>query len=129
MDDRSEARMTGVDVRLVAVVRRAYEILDAVDDGLSFVVTEGLRSIARQEQLVKAGASQTMKSRHLIGQAVDLAATVNGDIRWDWPLYTKLADAMKQAAKEQGVVITWGGSWTTLRDGPHFQIEPDLKAA
>ena len=29
-------------------------------------------------------------------------------IRWDWPLFHKLAPAVKEAAKELGVEIQWG---------------------
>ncbi len=82
-----------------------------------------MRTKARQEQLVKAGASRTMNSRHLTGHAVDLAALVGGRIRWDWPLYASLADAMKTAAKELGVAIVWGGDWPRFRDGPHFELD------
>lgn len=121
LNARSEKNLTGVHPVLVAVVRRAVELLP---DGLGCIVTEGLRSRERQAQLVKAGASQTMNSRHLTGHAVDLAATVNGTVRWDWPLYGQLATAMKRAAAEQGTVITWGGDWKTLKDGPHFEIDP-----
>ncbi len=127
LDARSERNLLGVDDALVRVVRRAAELVDDGDDGLGFVVTEGVRTVVRQAELVKAGASRTLKSRHLIGQAVDLAATVSGEVRWDWPLYPKLADAMKAAATELGVVITWGGDWKTLVDGPHFQIEPAVQ--
>lgn len=129
LDKRSERNLVGVKPALVSVVRRAAEIVDDGNSGLGFIVTEGLRSPVRQAELVKAGASRTMNSRHLIGEAVDLAATVGGEVRWDWPLYPKLAAAMKAAARERGVVITWGGDWKTLVDGPHFQIEPGVQQA
>lgn len=115
---RSEKNLVGVDDSLVRVVRRAAEITD-----VDFIVTEGLRTKERQAQLVKAGASQTMNSKHLIGRAVDLAAVVGGEVRWDWPLYHKLARVMKQAAQELNIPITWGGDWKTFRDGPHFQLK------
>lgn len=122
LNDRSEKNLVGVHPVLVAVVRRAAELVPA---GLGFIVTEGLRSRERQTQLVASGASQTMNSRHLTGHAVDLAATLaDGEVRWDWPLYAKLATAMKRAAAEQGTAITWGGDWKTLKDGPHFEIDP-----
>lgn len=128
MDDRSERNLTGVNPRLVAVVRRAAEIVSDGGDGLGFIVIEGRRTVVRQAELVRAGASRTMNSRHLTGDATDLAATVNGDVRWDWPLYPKLAAAMKQAAAEQGTPITWGGDWPRFRDGPHFELT-DARAA
>lgn len=114
---RSVQRLAGVHADLVRVVARAAE-LTKVD----FVVTEGMRTKARQKQLFAAGATRTMNSRHLTGHAVDLAATVAGQVRWDWPLYHQLADAMKAAAAELKVPIEWGGDWKTFKDGPHFQL-------
>jgi peptidoglycan L-alanyl-D-glutamate endopeptidase CwlK len=89
---------------------------------LEFVVIEGMRTTQRQAELVASGASKTMNSRHLTGHAVDLAASVKGEIRWDWPLYHRIASAMKAAATELGVDITWGGDWKTFKDGPHFEL-------
>lgn len=117
LSPRSVQRLAGVHPDLVKVVSRAME-LTAVD----FIVTEGLRTLTRQKQLVAAGASQTLKSRHITGHAIDLAATVKGQVRWDWPLYSKLAEAMKAAAKELNIPLEWGGDWRTLKDGPHFQL-------
>jgi peptidoglycan L-alanyl-D-glutamate endopeptidase CwlK len=101
---------------LVKVVRLAIKYTS-----VDFVVIEGKRTEAKQKKLVASGASQTMNSRHLTGHAVDLAAWVAGEIRWDWGLYLKLAEGMKQAAKELGIKITWGGDWK-MRDGPHFEL-------
>ena len=115
---RSRARMKGVHPALVGVVERAIA-LTPVD----FMVTEGLRTSARQAELVRAGASLTLNSRHLTGHAVDVAALVDGAVRWDWPLYPHIAGAMKAAAAERGVALVWGGDWKRLRDGPHFELD------
>ena len=117
LSQRSIKALEGVHPDMVKVVKRAIQITD-----IDFVVTEGLRSLQKQKQLVAAGASQTMRSRHLTGHAVDLAALVAGKVRWDYPLYGKLAVAMKQAATEVGVPIEWGGDWKSFKDGPHFQL-------
>ncbi len=117
LGNRSLERLQGVHPDLVAVVKRAITLSE-----IDFTVTEGLRTKERQAQLVKSGASRTMNSRHVTGHAVDLAAWVEG-IRWDWPLYPKLAAAMKQAASELGVAIIWGGDWRTFKDGPHFELD------
>lgn len=117
LSKKSRDRLVGVHQDLVKVVERAIEITE-----IDFAVLEGVRSKTRQEQLVKAGASQTMRSRHLTGHAVDLGAYVAGSVRWDWPLYHKLAVAVKQAAAELQVPIEWGGDWTTFKDGPHWQL-------
>lgn len=122
LSGRSEDRLRGVHDALVTVVRRAAEIVDVMYPNLGFIVTEGLRTPERQLQLVQAGASMTMKSHHLTGRAVDLAAVVDGDVLWDWPLYDRLAVAMKQAAIDVGVAIEWGGDWPRFKDGPHFQL-------
>ncbi len=114
---KSKFRLRGVHPDLVRVVSRAIE-LTPVD----FTVLEGLRSTIRQVELFKSGASKTMKSRHLTGHAVDLGALVNGSVRWDWPLYYKLAEAMKTASLELLIPIEWGGDWETFKDGPHFQL-------
>ena len=117
LSDRSIRKLEGVHNDLIKVIKRAIEITE-----VDFAVTEGLRAKKRQEELVKAGASKTMKSRHLTGHAVDLAAVVGSEIRWDWPLYPKIANAIKKAAYELDVPIEWGGDWKTFKDGPHFQL-------
>lgn len=117
LNDRSEKNLQGVCDDLVRVVRRAAEITT-----VDFVVTEGLRTKERQAQLVAKGASRTMQSKHLVGRAVDLAPVIDGVVRWDWPPFYNLADAMKAAALELGVRIAWGGDWGSFKDGPHFEL-------
>ena len=114
---KSKAKLTGVHPDLVKVVNRAIQITD-----IDFTVLEGLRTVERQRQLVKAGASKTMNSRHITGHAVDLAPLLNGAVSWDWPLYHKLAKHVKQASKDVGVTIEWGGDWRMFKDGPHWQL-------
>lgn len=114
---RSNARLAGVHPDLVKVVRAAIKITE-----IDFTVLEGVRSLEKQKQLMAKGATRTMNSRHLTGHAVDLGAWVDGEVRWDWPLYHKIAKAMKQAAKDTGIPIEWGGDWRTFKDGPHWQL-------
>jgi peptidoglycan L-alanyl-D-glutamate endopeptidase CwlK len=97
---------------------RAIEITE-----VDFGVTEGMRTIEKQREYVARGASKTLNSRHLTGHAVDLAAFIGAEVRWDWPLYHKLAAAMKAAAKELDVAIIWGGDWVSFKDGPHFELD------
>lgn len=113
----SQRNLIGVHPHLQSVVWLAITMTE-----VDFRVIEGLRTEAEQRRLVKAGASQTMRSRHLTGHAVDLAAMVGGQIRWDWPLYDKIAQAMKGAALQEGVALEWGGDWKSFKDGPHFQL-------
>ena len=118
---RSRARLVGVHPALVAVVEAAI-VISPVD----FMITEGLRSRERQVALVRAGASRTLNSRHLTGHAIDVAALVEGRIRWDWPLLGRIATAFKHVAIRLDTPLVWGGDWPKLRDGPHFELDPKV---
>lgn len=118
LSKRSLDKLAGVHPALQKVVRRAIEITT-----VDFGVTEGLRSMDRQKELFDKGASKTMNSRHLTGHAVDLVAYIGSEVRWDWPLYHRIADAMKLAAKELDVPLVWGGDWKSFKDGPHFELD------
>lgn len=118
LSKKSMQKLEGVHPDLVKVVVRAIQLTE-----VDFAVIEGLRSLDRQVQLVNEGASKTLNSRHLTGHAVDLMAWVDGRGSWDWPHYRKIAQAMKEAAEEQGVELVWGGDWKKFPDGPHFQLD------
>lgn len=106
LSKRSLARLEGVDERMVRVVQTAIT-LSSVDFG----VIQGLRTIEEQRQLVAKGASQTMKSKHLDGLAVDVMAYVGSRGSWEMSLYDNIADAFKLAAIEEDVAIRWGAAW------------------
>ena len=106
---RSLRNLAGVHGDLVRVAHRAIQITP-----IDFVVTEGVRTSERQRQLVAAGASQTMNSRHLGGFAIDVAALLGGKVRWDSGLYYQIAAAFQQAAKQLTVPVRWGGAWVRL---------------
>jgi peptidoglycan L-alanyl-D-glutamate endopeptidase CwlK len=114
---RSLQRLEGVHPDLVRVVKRAITLTD-----LDFTVLEGLRSRERQTVLYAKGATRTMNSRHLTGHAVDLAPVIAGEVSWDWPLYNRLAKFVFEAAADEDVPITWGGTWTAFKDGPHWEL-------
>ena len=107
LSERSLSKLEGVDNSLVAVVKRAIE-LTKVDFGVIY----GMRTVEEQEKLVAAGKSQTMKSNHLIGKAVDLMAYVDGKGVWELNVYDDLCDAMKAAAEELGTPVKWGAAWS-----------------
>jgi peptidoglycan L-alanyl-D-glutamate endopeptidase CwlK len=114
---RSLLNLRGVHPDLVRVVKRAISISD-----IDFTVIEGLRTPARQKELFAKGATKTMRSRHIHGFAVDIAPYVANSIRWDWPLFDKIEEAMKKAAHLENVSITWGGDWKSFKDGPHWEL-------
>lgn len=107
LSQRSLDKLEGVYPTLVKVVKRAIETTT-----VDFGVTEGLRTVDRQRELVAAGKSQTMASKHLSGHAVDLVAYVGSDISWELNLYDNICDAMAKAAREFDVAIKWGAAWS-----------------
>ncbi len=106
LSQRSLDRLAGVKPQLVAVVKRAIEITT-----VDFGVTEGLRTVETQRRYVETGKSQTMDSKHLTGDAVDLVAYIDGQVSWELNVYDNIADAVKQAAIEQDVGLRWGAAW------------------
>ena len=107
LSSRSLSKLEGVEESLVAVVKSAIH-----NTKVDFGVTYGLRTREEQKKLVAAGKSQTMKSKHLDGRAVDLMAYVDGKGCWELNVYDDLCDAMKEAATDLGVAIKWGAAWS-----------------
>jgi len=145
LSQRSLKKLEGVDERLVAVVKYAI-----TETKIDFGVICGLRTIEEQRKLVAKGASQTMKSRHIDGEAVDLMAFVGSRASWELALYHEIAEAMRKGSEAVGVGIVWGCAWhipnicswegsmedamndyvdlrrsqnrSAFLDGPHFQL-------
>jgi peptidoglycan L-alanyl-D-glutamate endopeptidase CwlK len=124
--ERSKINMKGIHPDLRKVLDRALEITE-----VDFVIVEGRRSVDRQKELVRIGASQTMNSRHLTGHAVDFYAWVDinkdGKVEFEemaaYPLMKKVAEAIKYAASELKVEIDWGGDWKKFKDYPHIELD------
>lgn len=132
---RSSTHLMTCDVRLQRIARRAlsYGVMD-------FVVTEGHRSVERQQTLYADGKSRIdgihRKGKHnnAPSQAMDLLpfpAWVNGINVWDdRQRFCVLAGLIMAAAAEEGVTIRWGGDWdsdgnnrdSSFHDLPHFEL-------
>jgi peptidoglycan L-alanyl-D-glutamate endopeptidase CwlK len=106
LSQRSLDKLEGVDDRLIAVVKYAITATK-----IDFGVIQGMRTIEMQKELVAKGASQTMKSKHLDGNAVDLMAYIGGRGSWELNVYDDLADAMKEGANAVGCKVRWGAAW------------------
>lgn len=120
---RSLENLKGVNPLLVKVLNRALEITH-----VDFTVIEGLRTVERQKQLVNEGKSQTMNSRHITGDAVDIIPV---NTKWKLEEFIPLLKAVKQAADELGVKLRFGINWkndpslpieTKFIDAPHVEI-------
>lgn len=117
--DWTRGRVEGVNPELVALLADLRE-----ETGIPFIVTEGLRDADRQARLVASGASQTMNSKHIPGNALDIGImNPDGSINYDFEAYRPLGNAFKRLAEERGLSnAVWGGDWESLRDGVHFQL-------
>lgn len=123
----SETRLVGVKPQLVKVVRRALEICPE-----DFGVREGLRTVEQQREYVRKGVSQTMNSKHITGDAVDLYPTVLPEGWQRNPkVWLPVLNAMKQAGDELGVKLRFGINWkndpnasieTKFIDAPHIEL-------
>lgn len=117
LDARSKRRLIGVHHKLVKLLEDFAKQTD-----IKFIVTEGVRTLGRQKELVAAGASRTMNSKHLSGRAVDIAIYVGDELKWTTHLYQTFGKALMAYAKAHGVGIVWGGNWKTFKDYVHFQL-------
>ena len=139
LSERSLNSLKGVNPNLVKVVERAIELTEQ-----DFLVLEGVRS--KEQCYINYGKGRTaaqcsakgvpinyaqpslskvtwlnnpLASKHVTGNAVDL---VPYPIAWNTiSKFTTISKAMKQAAKELGVDLEWGGDWTK-KDYPHFEL-------
>ena len=139
LSERSLNSLKGVNPNLVKVVERAIELTEQ-----DFLVLEGVRS--KEQCYINYGKGRTvaqcsakgvpikyaqpslskvtwlnnpLASKHVTGNAVDL---VPYPIDWNTiSKFTTISKAMKQAAKELGVDLEWGGDWTK-KDYPHFEL-------
>ena len=116
LSNKSYKKLIGVHPELGFAITEAIKITDQ-----DFSVFEGVRTMARQKQLVKKGKSKTFKSYHLYGLAADLVAYTPRGLSWDAKYYKEIHRAMTEVIGAHGLHIDngfdlWG--W----DMPHWQM-------
>ncbi|HHW38714.1 MAG TPA: M15 family metallopeptidase [Bacillales bacterium] len=91
-----------------------------VKNDINILIYETIRSVETQRENVRKGASKTMKSYHLVGQALDFVP-VNSKGQSDWNGYNqpKIKQAIMEAKK---LGFEWGGDWKSFIDKPHLQF-------
>jgi peptidoglycan L-alanyl-D-glutamate endopeptidase CwlK len=114
---KSQDKLSGVHPDLQRVFKEAITA-----SPYDFSITEGLRSLDRQKELLEAKKSTTMNSRHLTGKAVDIAVFIDGKVTWELKYYRVVADHIKAVAVLSDVPLVWGGDWKSFIDGPHFEL-------
>lgn len=123
LGNKSKALLATVNEPLQRVVLKAFETMP-----FDITVLEGIRTLERQKELVAKKASKTLNSKHLTGNAIDLAPY---PIDWnDKSRFNEMAKHVLAAATELGIHIRWGGDWNMngdwkdekFYDGPHFEL-------
>ena len=89
-----------------------------IANGIDVLIYETIRTEEQQRYYVASGKSQTMKSYHLVGQALDFVPIVNG--KTDWNGYGR-SDIRQAIAKAKELGFEWGGDWKGFIDKPHLQ--------
>lgn len=113
----SEDKLSGVNYRLADFIRQL-----SVECAYPFIVTEGLRTKARQRELFKNGATKTLNSRHLVGRAVDIAPIVGGaKVSWEWKDFTPIIECARALAPRFGIELVFGYDWGW--DAPHIEMK------
>ncbi|MDV6038810.1 M15 family metallopeptidase [Bacillus sp. SM-B1] len=90
-----------------------------VDNNIEVLIYETIRTVEQQRENVRKGASQTMRSYHLVGQALDFVPIKSNGTE-DWNGYNKepWASAVRYAKQ---IGFEWGGDWRGFVDSPHLQ--------
>lgn len=89
-----------------------------IENGIDVLIYETIRSVETQRANVAKGASQTMKSYHIVGQALDFVPVKGKKALWNG--YGSAA-AKKAIAKAKALGFEWGGDWSGFVDKPHLQ--------
>ena len=129
-DKRNRATLNELAPNTKRLAFKWYEFL--VKNGIEILVYDARRTEAEQRANVNSGASQTMRSYHLVGQALDFVpADKKGKVYWSGSNSYGRADIKKAIKEAQRLGFTWGGDWDsdgnqrdeTFIDSPHLQYE------
>ncbi|EAG6792494.1 M15 family peptidase, partial [Listeria monocytogenes] len=98
----------------------ARKLLDwSESNGIEVLIYETIRTKEQQAANVASGASQTMRSYHLVGQALDFVMAKGKTV--DWGAY-RSDKGKKFVAKAKSLGFEWGGDWSGFVDNPHLQF-------
>nr|WP_097073936.1 M15 family metallopeptidase [Ureibacillus xyleni] len=100
-----------------------------IDNQIQILIYETIRTKEKQAENVAKGASKTMMSYHLVGQALDFVpVNSKGEATWSINSYIR-KDVMSAINYAKSLGFTWGGDWDndgewrdeTFLDSPHLQ--------
>ena len=117
----------GKQIILMSWLREAFYAMQANlgTQNIDIEMTDGWRGQAEQESDFARGVSKAHfgQSAHNYGAAFDCAPIINGTL--SWPPLNDTWKAIALAGQSQG--LTWGGTFTTIVDLPHFE-DPDWQS-
>lgn len=115
--NRDNIAKLGDNTKAAALKLYAYLVKEQIE----VLIYETIRSLATQQEYKDKGASQTLTSYHIVGQALDFVMVDSkGEAIWNG-YYS--ADAKKVVKEAKRLGFKWGGDWTTFHDAPHLQFE------
>ena len=102
---------------MIPEMQEVYKLFEATCHaaGLDFIVTCTTRTKEEQTELVKKGFSKTMNSRHLTGEAFDIAVVKDGKLSWKNRDYEPYGDI------GMSIGLVWGGNFKGFKDSVHFE--------
>lgn len=125
VDDRSEKNIATLLPQVRPYARALVRL--AKEHGITVKIISGTRTAAEQNALYAQGRTKpgnivtnakAGQSNHNHGIAFDIAVWRGSIVVWDGPEY----DACGAIGKSLG--LDWGGSWTSFKDKPHYQLRP-----
>lgn len=138
---KSANRLSG----LHPVVKAAAERLigETFAKGVPIVITQGLRTIAEQDELYAQGRTKPGQivtnakggySNHNFGMAIDFALLLpdGKNVSWDMKRDgngSGTADWYDVVAVAKVLGFAWGGDWNSFKDYPHFEMTFGLSTA
>lgn len=132
---KSLERLEGVSPVMQSLFKAALKV-SPIDFGIPQY--GGLRTTEDQQELYSRGRSAPgnivtkvdgvdKRSRHQLGEAVDVYAYVNGKASWDDRHLALIAGIVIATAIELGIYIEWGGTFGSDSfkgwDYPHYQLK------
>ena len=116
-DERNRNNLSKLAANTKIAALNWYEF--CVSNGIQILIYETIRSVEAQKANVVKGASQTMKSYHLVGQALDwVLVNDKGECLWNGYKSTNAQKAIKYA-RQLGFESGYDWGW----DAPHLQYE------
>ena len=118
----SKRKLATVDSDLQKIANELIKLMDVT-------VLEGIRTEERQKYLVEIGMSKTLNSKHITGEALDLAPY---PIDWqDRERFIYMQGMIRGVAHMLDIEIRSGIDWDsdgnikdhTFFDGPHFELK------